>query len=362
MNDNLLFNDGGENDQMFTEPEKAEEIDENEDNCKFDKFAEKVKENNYKDINETSYSKDLRKDNVKSIFSYFQDGTRYVYTVAYHKYPENSEIYPILAGQVISGICKRENRRMKCAELKKSIVQSYPDVAEFTDIDEKINNNNIKNTGWELESPYTYRTVCLSKSYPIKATKVIQDRMVNIEKEMINEFLNKPEITVDKDNFIIKDGSLGYFNGVDESKTRFIVGASKKFSTHDYMPGGEGQSDFIVNLPIFHRTAAAESKNEIGNDYIKLRKIIWYVRLKERERTSNPLSGVIKLEIRLAKNIELDPELIDKISAHIIAERNPTCYGDDSRWANHLYPIYLTESFIKSQYISNEKFFKYFRG
>ncbi len=34
-----------------------------------------------------------------------------------------------------------------------------------------------------------------------------------------------------------------------------------------------------------------------------------------------------------------DSDEIDIISANIINERNPTCYGSDIRWANHLFSI-----------------------
>lgn len=55
----------------------------------------------------------------------------------------------------------------------------------------------------------------------------------------------------------------------------------------------------------------------------------------------------------------IESEEIDLISANLINERTPTCYGTDRRWANHLYPI-LTESFIKSKYISTETFLHLF--
>ena len=48
------------------------------------------------------------------------------------------------------------------------------------------------------------------------------------------------------------------------------------------------------------------------------------------------------------------------ISANIINERNPTCYGIDRRWANHLYPVFLTETFVKSKYISSDVFLQLF--
>ena len=33
---------------------------------------------------------------------------------------------------------------------------------------------------------------------------------------------------------------------------------------------------------------------------------------------------------------------------------------DDARWANHLYPVFLTESYVKSRYISTEMFLHLF--
>ena len=56
----------------------------------------------------------------------------------------------------------------------------------------------------------------------------------------------------------------------------------------------------------------------------------------------------------------METERIDDLSARILMERNPVCYGSDARWANHLYPIYLTERFVKSQYVSNESFLQMF--
>ena len=56
----------------------------------------------------------------------------------------------------------------------------------------------------------------------------------------------------------------------------------------------------------------------------------------------------------------INSEDVDLISANIINERNPTCYGTDRRWANHLYPVFLTERYVKSKYISTEMFLNLF--
>lgn len=56
----------------------------------------------------------------------------------------------------------------------------------------------------------------------------------------------------------------------------------------------------------------------------------------------------------LPPNGVIPTEMIDVISANLIREAYPVCYGSDSRWANHLYPVYLTEQFCKANYIDNK--------
>ena len=74
-------------------------------------------------------------------------------------------------------------------------------------------------------------------------------------------------------------------------------------------------------------------------------------------------NGVIKVEKILMDEehgIGIDSDEIDLLSATLINERTPTCYGTDKRWANHLYPVFLTESFVKSKYMSTEMFLHLF--
>ncbi len=78
----------------------------------------------------------------------------------------------------------------------------------------------------------------------------------------------------------------------------------------------------------------------------------------------DPFDGIIKVEKILVSKEEvengMDSDLIDFISAHLINERNPVCYGSDLRWANHLYPVYLTERYVKSHYLSTASFLHLF--
>ena len=81
-------------------------------------------------------------------------------------------------------------------------------------------------------------------------------------------------------------------------------------------------------------------------------------------KTRTAFDGIVKVEKMLITHEEneygMDSELVDLLSASIINERNPVCYGSDLRWANHLYPIYLTESFVKSKYLSADSFLHLF--
>jgi len=83
-----------------------------------------------------------------------------------------------------------------------------------------------------------------------------------------------------------------------------------------------------------------------------------------REELQSPFDGVLKIEKVLVREQQeeegLDSDEIDIISANIINERNPVCYGTDKRWAKHLYPVYLTERYIKSQYLSDLHFINLF--
>jgi hypothetical protein len=91
---------------------------------------------------------------------------------------------------------------------------------------------------------------------------------------------------------------------------------------------------------------------------------VWYVRLREPRQSRGPFDGVVKVEKILVTDREaeygLDSSEVDNISAWLVNERNPVCYGKDDRWANHLYPVYLTETFIKSKYRGTTHFINLF--
>lgn len=101
------------------------------------------------------------------------------------------------------------------------------------------------------------------------------------------------------------------------------------------------------------------SNPSIGNSNFA----IWFVRIRESKYSSSPLDGILKLEILLTgSNVstEVNSEIIDRITASIINESHPVCYGKDKRWANHLYAIYSTECLLKSKYYGTQMFLSLF--
>ena len=102
--------------------------------------------------------------------------------------------------------------------------------------------------------------------------------------------------------------------------------------------------------------------NQIFNYFFSF--FLWVVSNLRIRSTLSPYDGVLKIEKILVRDIQeeegLDSDEIDIISANIVNERNPVCYGKDNRWAKHLYPVHLTESYIKSKYLSDIHFINLF--
>lgn len=198
----------------------------------------------------------------------------------------------------------------------------------------------------------------------------IQDEMIECEKRIVARMVAKH--LLDQDHYLIKDGSIQYkpMKSGDskeiariQSNYRHVVGVSKTFNPN-IMKDNKGQSNAaaIAKLPPYHRTPAFLWWP--GEQWGNMKFAIWYVRIRPYRHTSTPYSGILKVEKMLMTDQEehhgIDTEEIDNISANLINERNPVCYGNDARWANHLYPVYMTESYCKSCFMNDYTFINLF--
>ena len=308
-------------------------------------------------------------------FRLFMDGSRRTYKIA--DMPIGPQVFPIIAGQVGVAVCKRENRVLSPCRFTLHVVLAVPDKLDTEGKNEKQHRAFLVNLAQKLNLNQSRVKLDAVLLYPTKANENFEDKgiariqeyMIEQEKEMV-QALVQAHIINDR-SWLIKDGSLEYnrisnqndpfvFNRIRSNYKR-VVGVSKSFNPElAKLKNGRSAAGIIAKLQPYERTPAAMYRTERVDGKFA----VWYVRLREPRKTRGPFDGIVKVEKILVSDDELEYGLetseVDNISAWLMNERNPVCYGKDDRWANHLYPVYLTETFIKSKYRGNIHFINLF--
>ena len=318
--------------------------------------------------------------NGTQILNYFLDGSRRVFKVDDIAYLNGSRkmIYPVVAGQVVAGCCRRVDRKLREENFLSEVVLALPDITNprgfdggfFSALVTKLNAHLVeRNFPMKLAKILPYNTNHKpEEKFEDRAVAKVMEQMHDAEKNLVAELVRRGKL--DRKNYLVKDGSLEYrvlpgdkkkFNAKNYS---FVIGVSKKFnpllvknSSDKVEPG------IVADLPQFSRTPVTIVQREDfhgGNKFA-----VWYLRLRDRKYSDSPFDGVVKVEKILVTDDErrrdkIDSDEVNLLSAYLLNERNPVCYGTDSRWANHIYPIFLTESFVKSRFISAETFLHLF--
>lgn len=308
-------------------------------------------------------------------FRLFMDGSRRTYKIA--DIPIGSQVFPVIAGQVGVGVCKRENRRLLACDLSRHVVLAFPDKLDTEGKNEKQHRAFRSNLAAKLNTAPTRVPLDALLLYPTppkenfedKGIACIQEYMIEQEKAMVQSLVQRN--LINDRSWLIKDGSLEY-NRISDKDDRFtfsrirsnykrVVGVSKSFNPElAKLKNNRSAAGMIANLKQFERTPAAMYKT----DRVDGKFAVWYVRLRDPRKHRGPFDGIVKVEKILVTDKEaesgLDSSEVDNISAWLVNERNPVCYGKDDRWANHLYPVYLTETYIKSKYRSTAHFINLF--
>lgn len=314
----------------------------------------------------------------KSLFHFFLDGSRRTYKVDDLRY--GKRLYPAVAGQIGIACCERESKdSFKPYVFDRNVVVSIPSIANSGSLSEEFFFNNLLKKLNEQEY-LQKRNIQFSKilhysdregdEYEKKAIATIQDEMIDKEKRLVGELAKKGALNYDA--YLLKDGSLEYgkmpnkeeFGELSKIRANYscVVGVSKAFNPETLSKSNPNISKIIADLKLYDRTPAMKYSTErVGTDVWFS---VWYLRIRDIKYGQSPYDGVVKIEKILVsdKEIEygLETDEVDNISAQIINESFPVCYGQDSRWAKHLYPIYLTEQFAKSKYISDLHFINLF--
>lgn len=316
----------------------------------------------------------------QSKLKYFLDGSRHIYKTS--DIIINGIVYPVVAGQIIVGCCSRNGRVMRVEDpanmFKREIVLALPDKFDIDKLGKNyfVHQKDLMNAA--LREKYNENAIQFSQIIPYdadvisnedknlgrdkylhRAISVIQNEMMDQEQLMV-QYLCKTNL-LGVDSWLVKDGTLEYKKDFSNRKDvnldiaqytdhiQHVIGVSKLFNAEllSYQERKIGQ--IIAQLPPLSRTNAYTFKQK--NHFY----CIWYLRLRSNPRPSNHFSDVVKIEFIMLDEKPVSTQIIDNISKHLLNEATPVCFGKDSRWGNHLYPIHLTESYCKSKYIYDKK-------
>ena len=321
---------------------------------------------------------EVQKRKNKSFIRFFLDGTRHIYKTG--DLSIDGVIYPVSVGQIVICCCERDHRQMMHYDVRREIVMSVPDVyckgihakqrenffkKKCEEINEEIKQKHISAGGVLLQFsrilPYDTSNgdEFGRNKYLRRSIAKIQNQMTDNERQYVSEMCKSGRLNEDT-SWLIKDGSLEYkrdmTNRTDDDldqamfdlNMKCVLGVSKNFDSELLSKVEPKIGDIIAHLPPYSRTNAYRYQHE-GHNYC-----VWYLRLRKLPiKKVSCFSDVIKVEFLMIGDKLPSTLLINTISAHLLNESYPVCFGKDSRWANHLYPVHVTEIHAKSKFIND---------
>ena len=324
---------------------------------------------------ETEKSKKKRKidlsmeDRSYSGFSFFMDGSRRTYKIG-DIVIDGKKIYPVVVAQVRAGCTERDTHKKlhtygEVARKNLLLLSDKLNDVDFAEIRQRILKTQIAKTLYLDVVPYHFDLT--KDSVPInaaiaKANTMMHDMEIDILGNMVHSG------TLEPDRMLIVDGPLQFIRQ-DTGKPEFadmfynVIGVSKSFNpmlptSNKAKRGGTQIGAELLKLEYGERTPVFLKEN---NRHRKFG--CWYLRIRPKNRVSNPLEGIIKIEKMAVIEDEdgINTSVVDNISLSLLNEGSPTCYGRDERWTSHLYPVYLTEMLIKSTFESDLVFINNFK-
>jgi hypothetical protein len=290
-------------------------------------------------------------DDCDSIFRFFLDGSRKTYKVA--DVIAGNRYLPVIAGQVGVAVLERD--------INAKVIQPRKEFCRFENVmafPDKVSGDDVAEYQITLDRLLQRKFVLLRyenqpDADPVdKAVAKIMQYMHDKEIETVYQMADSN--LLGNERILVRDGPLQFRKPIDLSKFRNVIGLSKTFRPHVALGTGRARKDvgsLTVGLRFGQRTVTY--KMEVFDKVVGF----WYLRLRHREQTANPIDGVVKIE-RLALTAKeredgLETSIVNTLSQHILRERNVTPFKADSRWSTHIYPIYLTEKYLKLSFMSD---------
>lgn len=315
--------------------------------------------------------------NGESPFAYFMDGSRMAWKIA--EFRHGGKLWPVVIGQIGVACCRRRNRKIVSnpgSRIYKTIL-SLPQAICGLGTNDVQNRERIercraeinKRLGWGGRNPIDDILLYADREddKTVLAVSRIQALMVATEKRMIFELVEAGRLS--DNEYLVKDGSLEYRDDVVSElkwkdmngRLQYVVGVSKSFNADLFEVKVKSQrqsaASFISCLKVNQRTQAF--LYEPHGRQTGPRFAVWYVRIRDQRLGQSAFDGVLKVEMQLiGKELQQGKQSleINRISEALVRERNPVCYGADARWANHIYPVFMTEKFLKSGFLPGHVF------
>lgn len=325
---------------------------------------------------ETNKSKMIRKydlfkeDRIFSNFGFFMDGSRRTYKIG-DILIDGKKIYPVVVAQIRAGCTERDGKKKIHSHhsiQRKNLLLLSDKVndVDFMEIRHRIMRTKIAQ---EMDlDVVAYRFEPEKHNIPVNAAIAKANTMMHdMEIDILSGMVKSGDL--DTDRMLVVDGPLQFLRQ-DTGKIEFadmfynVVGVSKNFNpmiptSGKAKRGGTQIGAELLKLEYGERTPVFLKENDRSRRFG-----VWYLRIRPKNRVTNPLEGIIKIEKMALEDYYdsgIPTDVVDTISLSLLNECSPTCYGRDERWASHLYPVYLTETLIKSTFESDVVFINNFK-
>jgi hypothetical protein len=296
---------------------------------------------------------------IPSILRYFLDGSRRTYKIA-DLILDGRRYLPVVAGQIGVAVLERSEDSRTVRPLRKfcrfDSVIAFPDsIAEDELRELQVEVNRQAPVGFKLLR-YRVKSDDPARDPIDLAVGCIMSEMQDIEVQAVQEMEAEQHLS-DPCAMLIIDGPLRFKRKFDLVQFRNVLGLSKSF--RPTLPVGKRKRPAHVGsiawrLEFGERTSVFKTFHEhkvIG---------VWYMRIRDPRMVTDPLEGIVKVERYAVDTADREEGFeagrIDNISRHILRERNVSPFQSDSRWASHIYPIYLAEAYVKSSFLSDVRF------
>lgn len=292
----------------------------------------------------------------RHLFRYFVDGSMRT-TNAGHIVDNEQRYLPIFIAQIAVAATRLDEGEIRVEEYQNENVFFLPDT--FPEEDKAEAKYRVQNAAQSSHWPLDLDFDCYVLEEQVEpmeaARKKVLSRMHGMEIGLIKDLADSEKIT--RDNMLMIDGSLQFYNNLDRAREAFrnVVGVAKSFDLHQRI-GNSRKSPhvgaLVAGLEHRHRTPARKVTVPRSDLMIGA----WYLRLHSAKHMAGLAvdDGVVKVELfpdgRAGEQRPLATDRCNLISRNLLALRHPTTPSTDPRWASHLYPVHLTEKYIRMRF------------